>query len=579
MGSNSEYPAFNSRFSATPTSTEDDSHANGGPSFTNSLDSLDFGIDQKTLLDELDKLRDYGVDEFVELPQLVVVGDQSSGKSSVLEAISELPFPRSSIRCTRFATQIKLRHAKEASFSVQIIPDSKRSQVEQQRLAQFPATFPDTTPFSEIMDLATRTICSDKNPSFCSRDVFSIEISGPTKPHLTIVDLPGLIQASNIHQSQADVNAIKDLAFHYMRNQRTIILAIVSAANDLELQPVLGQEARQFDPNGARTLGIITKPDKTETTEREAQFLELARNQNVTFKLGWHVLRNRSPDEMNAPTEERRRTERRFFAHPSNWSTVGQENLGIDSLRKKLSTQLVKHIMHEMPKVQKEIRVKLEDCKAELARLGDRKDTPEEMRDELRELCEKSQALTRTAMEGQYVDLYGPAFFHPTPQIPNEFMRKLRARLVLENDRFAEEMATRGHLIEIIDDDDDDAAVSNGLNGHASPKPGATANGHPQVMSRVEYVKRYVEPLLNVSPGLELMMDRNPLLVYALFRSYSENWTVIANQHMQEIQRICNDFLQEAIDFVWPEDMRDRAWSAFVEGPMEGRLEGAYQEI
>jgi GTPase SAR1 family protein len=182
----------------------------------------------------------------------VVVGDQSSGKSSVLEAITELPFPRSSIRCTRFATQIKLRHAPESSLKMGIIPDPKRSSQERQRLAQFPATFPPNTPFGDIMDLATRTICPDNNSSFCSRDVFSIEMSGPNKPHLTIVDLPGLIQAANNHQTQADVDAIRNLAYSYMQNQRTIILAIVSAASDLELQPVLAREARQFDPQGSR---------------------------------------------------------------------------------------------------------------------------------------------------------------------------------------------------------------------------------------------------------------------------------------------------------------------------------------
>jgi hypothetical protein len=139
-----------------------------------------------------------------------------------------------------------------------IIPDSKRSSQERQRLAQFPATFPPTTSFADIMDLATRTICGDNN-SFAFRDIFSIEMSGPNKPHLTIVDLPGLIQAANNHQTQADVDAIRNLAYSYMQNQRTIILAIVSAASDLELQPILAREARQFDPLGSRTLGIITK--------------------------------------------------------------------------------------------------------------------------------------------------------------------------------------------------------------------------------------------------------------------------------------------------------------------------------
>src|ERR1700712_3009909 len=91
---------FSSSFMPTP-------DASPRQGFASIVDNIDFGDEQRGLLDELDKLREHGVDKYVELPQIVVVGDQSSGKSSVLEAISELPFPRSSIRCTRFATQIK----------------------------------------------------------------------------------------------------------------------------------------------------------------------------------------------------------------------------------------------------------------------------------------------------------------------------------------------------------------------------------------------------------------------------------------------------------------------------------------
>jgi GTP-binding protein EngB required for normal cell division len=498
----------------------------------------------------------------------VVVGDQSSGKSSVLEAITELPFPTSSIRCTRFATQIKLRHAPENSLRMSIIPDSKRSPQERQRLSQFPSTFPPTTPFADIMDLATKTICPENNSSFCSRDIFSIEMSGPNKPHLTIVDLPGLIQAANNHQTQADVDAIRNLAYSYMQNERTIILAIVSCASDLELQPILAREARQFDPLGSRTLGVLTKPDKTETSLREAQFLELARNENIKYKLGWHVLRNRTPAEKNNSSEERRRVEKEFFGPQSTWAQLGPDQLGIDTLRTKLSKELVKHVMHEMPKVQEEIRTKLEEVKAALAKLGNRKDTPEEMRDELRELCEKSQALTRSAMEGQYIDLYGPAFFHPSPQTPAESLRKLRARIVLQNERFAEEMATLGHLVEIVDE----------TPGSPGAPPVEINTNHPLRMSRNEFIRTHVEPLLDASPGLELRMDRNPLLVYTLFRSYSEHWPTIATRHIDEIQAICADFLQEIVDFAWPEDMRGRAWEAFVETKMEDRLQASYKE-
>ena len=74
------------------------------------------------LLDKIDRLFACGVGEHVPLPQLVVVGDQSSGKSSVLEGLTGLPFPRDSGLCTRFATQITFRRSPETKISVSVIP-------------------------------------------------------------------------------------------------------------------------------------------------------------------------------------------------------------------------------------------------------------------------------------------------------------------------------------------------------------------------------------------------------------------------------------------------------------------------
>ena len=73
-------------------------------------------------LSKIDQLFACGVGAYIELPQLVVVGDQSSGKSSVLQAFIDLPFPRDSGLCTRFATHVIFRRAKEARVSVSIIP-------------------------------------------------------------------------------------------------------------------------------------------------------------------------------------------------------------------------------------------------------------------------------------------------------------------------------------------------------------------------------------------------------------------------------------------------------------------------
>jgi hypothetical protein len=92
------------------------------------------------LLEKVDKLFATGVGEHIPLPQIVVVGDQSSGKSSVLEGLTGLPFPRDSGLCTRFATQITFRRAPTKTISVSIIPARGSSEEHQDEARKWSKT-------------------------------------------------------------------------------------------------------------------------------------------------------------------------------------------------------------------------------------------------------------------------------------------------------------------------------------------------------------------------------------------------------------------------------------------------------
>jgi len=109
-----------------------------------------------------------------------------------------------------------------------------------------------------------------------STDVLRVESTSPDAPNLTLVDLPGLFNAADKNQSDDDVELVKDLVLSYMRQRRSIILAVVSADNHFANQPVT-KFARDIDPSGLRTLGLITKPDKIDKgSDSEKYYVDLA---------------------------------------------------------------------------------------------------------------------------------------------------------------------------------------------------------------------------------------------------------------------------------------------------------------
>ena len=84
---------------------------------TNALNGL-CSKDQLDLLDSVDCLRSQGISHYISLPQIIVCGDQSSGKSSVLEAISGVSFPIKGNLCTRFPTELVLRKTSHIGVTI-----------------------------------------------------------------------------------------------------------------------------------------------------------------------------------------------------------------------------------------------------------------------------------------------------------------------------------------------------------------------------------------------------------------------------------------------------------------------------
>ena len=273
-----------------PTLESKDSGADNGL-LTASIDQLQ-SPNYRQVLDVVAQLRLCGLGSILQLPQIVVCGNQSSGKSSVLEAITQVPFPRKENMCTRFATEIVMRRDPQKSITTKIIPDKSRSEEEQQYLLEFNEVITNFSQLPSLIDRATEWMGLGDTRAF-SRDVLSVELAGPERPQLTLVDLPGLILAPNKRQTEEDVKLIHDLVNDYISEKRTIMLAVISAKDDFANQGIL-PKCQAVDHDGQRTLGIISKPDYLKNgSSNQTSWINLAENKNIFFRLGWHILKNR----------------------------------------------------------------------------------------------------------------------------------------------------------------------------------------------------------------------------------------------------------------------------------------------
>jgi hypothetical protein len=220
-------------------------------------------------------------------------------------------------------------------------------------------------------------------------------------PKLTLVDLPGLIHSDNKQQSLADVELISGLVLSYMKNLRSVVLAVVTAKNDHALQIIL-KRAKEVDPKGLRTLGLITKPDTLPRgSDSEADFINLASNDNINFQLGWHVVKNRDYDSRQSSSEERDQSEKSFFLE-GVWKELPQDMVGVESLHERLSKILIEQIKRYLPNLMEDMQSNLKECKKKLLKLGDSYDTPKKQCQFLLRLSESFQTLCRAAIDSNY---------------------------------------------------------------------------------------------------------------------------------------------------------------------------------
>lgn len=402
--------------------------------------------DHRGLLDIIDSLRSQGVNHYVDLPEIIVCGDQSAGKSSVLEAISSMPFPTKDGLCTRFATELVLRRGREVTTKVSITPGESRFGDDKERLEIWqPKASIEKEGLSTVTDEAKRAMELPTGTGEFYEDILRIELTGPEQPHLTMVDLPGLFRRGNKEQSDADVGIVRGMVERYMARPRSIILTVVSAKYEYVLQEVTLM-AKLADPEGLRTMGLITKPDTLDVgSDSESYFVRLAQNLEEELRLGWHVLKNRKFEERDVTSAERDAIESGFFSK-GLWDSIDSSHCGVAALRVRLSAVLRDQILAQLPSLVQDVEDGINDCGKRLDRLGPIRETTQQQLSYLLRVSENYTSLATQAVEGTYTD----RFFGNRKKI-DKYHTRLRAVVQNQLREFAEEMRLSGQSQHIVD--------------------------------------------------------------------------------------------------------------------------------
>lgn len=292
--------------------------------------------------------------EPIDLPQIVVVGSQSSGKSSVLENVVGRDFlPRGSGIVTRRPLTLQLISNKDVKEWGEFLhrPGQKFFDFNEIR--------------EEIKKETDRTAGTNKG---VNSTPINLKIYSPHVVNLTLVDLPGITRVPVGDQPSNIELLIRQMVLTQIKKPSTIILAVSAANTDLSNSDAL-QLAREVDPEGKRTLGVITKLD---IMDRGTSAADVLHNQAIPLKLGYIGVINRSQEDINAnkPISEALKTEASFFTNHPQYSSIASR-CGTPYLAQRLNDVLLGHIKECLPTLKAKITQKLAETDAELQTYGD----------------------------------------------------------------------------------------------------------------------------------------------------------------------------------------------------------------
>ncbi|GFG16095.1 interferon-induced GTP-binding protein Mx [Aspergillus udagawae] len=489
------------------------------------------GVESSAQLAFIDELQELGLSSTIDLPELVVVGDQNSGKSSVLQAITEVSFPVKDGTCTRFPIQISFRQTSASNkypVKATIVPGRQSENDEELllRIKDFMMEKEELTSevMEEIIEEATECIFGEQKPGKQLSDeslsdaTLRIERSGPDEMHWTIVDLPGLKRKDRASEEDA----------HAQTNAAVAMNSLAAIY---------------------RCIGVLTKCDRKQEGS-DNWMVKLLQNDLPTvphLDHGWFGLRNRVPAEVHITDVERDEREIKEFAKTA-WEGVAKDRTGILSLIKYVDKERRAKIQTGLPHIVAEIRRKLQDCESDIRRMGDARDSPKAQRYFVLQFCNEMQKMANATLIGQYQD------------VPSEDPRiMLRYRVQRRLDQFYEEMVDPGNMPILFSNYQDDLKILSSMDPEEWEEKVMNAPGM--------YSEIYKEA--KISEGRSLPGSIHPDVEEKMFRKLTTHWERIARSFVEDVKDLAMDCHEVLLRIVIPNSKVRLEVSRIIEKTLE----------
>ena len=215
-----------------------------------------------------------------------------------------------------------------------------------------------------------------------------------------------------------------------------IILAVIPCNVDIATQEIL-ELAKAADPEGVRTMGVLTKPDLAFERVTKQNVIDLVLGKRNDLKLGYCVVKNRNGDDVDSTLQQRHDSERAFFRNEP-WSTIANTGrVGIASLQARLSELLLAITRKELPHVKAEILKSLKQCREQLEGLGAPRGDSHAQRAYLGRLSTNFQRIAICALDANYVH---DSIFTEKAEL------RLITRVIELNEVFAHTFWQKGHM-------------------------------------------------------------------------------------------------------------------------------------